>query len=336
LINIALVGYGYWGPNLARNIDACPLTTLHTVCDLNPSAEARVKNFHPNARFVTDFAAMLADDSIDAVVLATPVSSHAPLAIAAFQAGKHVLVEKPLSESSEAAAKVVDASKAAGKVLLVDHTFCYQGATRKVKELIDSGRLGKLFYFDSERVNLGLFQSDVSVLWDLAVHDLSILSLWHDELPTTISCTGAAHLEGHPVNMCHMNMKYPSGFTADISVNWLSPVKLRRILLGGSNNMVLFDDLDPVEKIKIYDRGVTMPESESSGNAGPLAYRRTGDVWMPQFSLAEALQEEIKHFAACIEGREAPTTSGEMALTLVRQLEAADESMRQGGAPVQL
>lgn len=336
MVNIAVTGYGYWGPNLARNFAQTPGACLAAICDLSEANLAKAKSLYPNTALTTDFDALIADPGIDAVVIATPVSTHAPLAVKALEAGKHVLVEKPLAESSAEAKRVVDAAKAAGKVLLVDHTFVYMGAVQKVRDLIQSGELGDLYFFDSVRVNLGLFQHDVSVIWDLAVHDLSIAGYWLPGAPKAVSCTAAAHVDGLPHDVAYLTLIYDNNLIAHIHVNWLSPIKLRTMLVGGSNKMVVFDDLDPVEKIKVYDRGIVKKEDLVGTNQVPLAYRRTGDIWMPQFDMTEALKVEAQHFVRCITEGEKPRTDGEAALRIVRILEAAEQSMKLNGQAVEL
>ncbi len=334
MARIAVVGFGYWGPNLCRNFNETPGAVLAAICDLSPKNREVAQSRYPHARVTDSFDSLLEDPTIDAIVIATPVSTHAPLALKALAAGKHVLVEKPLAGSVKEAQDVVEAAEKSGKVLLVDHTFCYMGAVQKVKELIDTGVLGELYYLDSVRVNLGLIQHDVSVIWDLAVHDLSIFGFWVPQDPLRVSCTGCGHIEGLPEDVAYMTLFYPNNLIAHIHVNWLSPVKLRTTLVGGSQKMVVFDDLDPVEKIKVYDRGVVKREEMTGPNQIPLAYRRTGDIWMPQFDMTEALKAEAAHFVRCIEQGEQPLTGGRAALRIVRILEAAERSMKAQGASV--
>ncbi|MFO0044758.1 MAG: Gfo/Idh/MocA family protein [Armatimonadota bacterium] len=334
--NIVVVGFGYWGPNMARNFAHIGSANLTGICDGNPLMLEKAKIAHPGVKLYDSYDEVLRDDSVDAVVIATPVSTHAPLALKALEADKHILVEKPLAGNYHDALSVVEAAEKSGKVLLVDHTFCYQGAIRKIKELIDSHQLGDLYYFDSVRVNLGLIQRDVSVLWDLAVHDLSIIGYWIKEEPVAVSCTGSSHFEGKPEDVAYLTLFYSGGFIAHVHVNWLSPVKLRTTLLGGEKKMIVFDDLDPVEKIKVYDRGVVVEDNPVGDNLAPLAYRRTGDIWMPQFDMTEAIKVEAEHFVNCIRGKESPITGGKDALRIVKILEAAEKSLRLKGEPVNL
>ena len=335
-IRVAVVGYGYWGPNLARNFSDNGKFELAAICDLRSETLTVAGRRHPGATITSDFDNVLSDASIDALAIATPVSTHADLAIRAFQAGKHVLLTKPIANNSSDARKIIGAARKAHRVLLVDHTFVYMGAVQKVAALIRKDELGDLYYFDSVRVNLGLYQQDVSVLWDLAVHDLSILGTWVSNRPTAVSCIATGHLDGHPQDVAYLTLLYQNSFIAHVHVNWLSPVKVRRTLLGGSKKMILFDDLDPVEKIKVYDRGVSLSRNAAVSPRGPLAYRRTGDVWIPQFELTEALQVEVEHFAECVTDGTAPRTDGASALQIVEILEAADRSLKSDGRAVPL
>ena len=334
MIKIAVVGYGYWGPNLARNFAETKGAELAAVCDMRPEMLRQAKARFPSLKVTTSFDELLTDSSIDALAIATPVSTHANLALRAIKAGKHVLVEKPLAADSRQAQAVVDAAHKHRRVLLVDHTFVYMGAVRKVKQMLDEKALGELYYYDSVRVNLGLFQHDVSVIWDLAVHDLSIIGYWIPQAPTAVSCLGTAHLKGHPVDVAYLTLLYDHEFIAHIHVNWLSPVKIRRTLLGGKDKTIVFDDLDPIEKIKIYNRGVTRRDDLVGRDKVPLAYRRTGDIWIPQFEMTEALRVEAEHFVRCITESEEPITGGREALRIVHILEAAEESLRRRGAAV--
>jgi predicted dehydrogenase len=289
---------------------------------------------HPGARTSTDYRDVLSDPDVKAVVIATPVDTHATIALDALNAGKHVLVTKPITSTSAEAERIIKEAEKRGLVLMVDHTFVYMGAVQKVREIVRRGDLGDLYYFDSVRVNLGLYQRDVSVLWDLAVHDLSIIDAWIDRTPRAVSCITADHLPGHPADIAYLTLLYDDNLIVHIHVNWLSPVKVRRILLGGSKKMIVFDDLDPVEKIKVYDRGVTPRQDLVSGGLIPLAYRRTGDVWMPEFDLTEALRVEAKHFIRCVHGEEQPRTDAVSAQRIVKIIETAEQSARDGGRAI--
>lgn len=336
MIRVAVVGYGYWGPNLARNFAETPGAELVAVCDTRASNLDSVRTRFPFAKCTTDFDEVCADPGINAVVIATPVSTHAPLALKALRAGKHVLVTKPIAATSADARAMVEEAEKLGLVLLVDHTFVYMGAVQRVGSLVRSGELGDLFYFDSVRVNLGLYQRDVSVLWDLAVHDLSIIGSWVDAEPRAVSCIASGHVKGHPQDVAYLTLLYDDDFIAHVNVNWLSPVKIRRTLLAGTKKMVVFDDLDPVEKIKVYDRGITHKPELVGTDLVPLAYRRTGDIWMPQFDLTEALRVEAEHFVRCVTEGERPLSDGRSGLRVVQILEAAEKSILDGGRAVPL
>lgn len=336
MVGVGVVGYGYWGPNLVRNFAEAEGARLVGVCDTREEALEQVRSRFPTVKTTTTVDDLLADPEVDAIVIVTPVSTHAELALEALEAGKHVLVTKPLAGNSRDAARVVEEAERRELVLLVDHTFVYMGAVQKVRQLVADGELGELYYYDSVRINLGLYQHDVSVIWDLAVHDLSIITAWVPKRPVSVSCTGVAHVEGHPHDVAYLTLLYEDNFIAHMHVNWLSPVKVRRTLLGGSKKMVLFDDLDPVEKIKIYDRGITERSDLIGSGLVPIAYRRTGDILIPQVDLTEALAVEAAHFVQCIRDGEAPLTDGRSGLLVVEILEAAEESMRQQGAAVSL
>jgi predicted dehydrogenase len=331
LLKIAIIGYGYWGPNLARNFSELEGVELSIICDLNPSSIKIAKQRHPFTNCTTDVMDIIRDKKIDAVVIATPPSTHADLAVRLLESGKHVFIEKPLALSTEEAERIIKTAETNNRILCVDHTFVFMGAVRKVKELINLGRLGDLYYYDSVRINLGNFQNDINVAWDLAVHDLSILDFWVTDKPIGVSCLGSAHVKGHPIDVAYITMKYAGDFIAHLHVNWLSPIKIRKTLLAGERQMVVFDDLDATEKIKIYDRGIVVRRDLISEEGRPLTYRRTGDVWIPQFEMTEALRVEAEHFIRCIKLAEKPVVGGYEALQVVRILEAADQSARNNG-----
>ena len=276
MIGVGLVGYGYWGPNLARCFAEAEGCRLAAIADATPLALARAGKRHPSVELFPDWRGLLADPHVDAVVIATPVRSHHELARAFLGAGKHVLVEKPMTETSRQAEELIEIAAQHGLVLMVDHTFVYTGAVQKIRELITMGELGDIYYYDSTRVNLGLFQSDVNVIWDLAVHDLAILSFIMDDEPVAVSANGVSHVGGSPENMAHVTLYFGGGAIANLSVNWLAPVKVRQTLVGGSRKMVIYDDLEPSEKIKVYDRGIRIssePEEIRSMRVR-LSYRR--------------------------------------------------------------
>ncbi|MCF7809509.1 Gfo/Idh/MocA family oxidoreductase [bacterium] len=335
MLNIGIVGYGYWGPNLVRNFSQAAPTKVKYVCDLDSTRLKKVNNIYPDITTTTNVNDILNDKSIDAVSIATPVSTHFDLAMKALKAGKHVLMEKPLTDSSEKCQRLIEEADKQGLVLMVDHTFPYTAAVQKIKELVSNGDIGDLYYYDSARINLGLFQHDVSVIWDLAVHDLSILEFIHDEHPIAVSATGISHVEEQPENIAYLTIFYKSRMIAHIHVNWLAPVKLRQTLIGGSKKMILYDDMEPSEKIKIYDKGITLVDDDESITRMRIGYR-SGDVLSPNLDRVEALSSLVNHFARCIETGEHPMTSAESGMRVVRIMEAASESMAKKGEMVSL
>jgi predicted dehydrogenase len=330
VIRIGVVGYGYWGPNLVRNFVDCKDAVVRMVCDPRQERLAQAARRYPGITTATTAAELYNDPHVDAVVIATPVETHFDLALASLRAGKHVLVEKPITANSDEASRLIDEAQARNLVLMVGHTFVYTGAVRKMRELSESGELGEIYYYDSVRINLGLFQRDVNVLWDLAVHDLAIMDYVLRQRPVSVSCTGLAHLPGRPENIAYMTMFFEDSLIAHVHVNWLSPVKVRRTLLGGSRRMVMFDDLEGSEKIKVYDRGISVNPSPENVYQMLIGYR-TGDMWAPQLAVTEALSVEAAHFVDCIRQNTKPTTDGEAGLRVVRLLEAASESMAARG-----
>jgi predicted dehydrogenase len=333
MITVGVIGYGYWGPNLARNFAEAPDGCLGFVTDVRSDRLSQVGSRHPGAKLSTDYRDLLADPAIDAVAIATPVSSHFDLAMAALRSGKHVLVEKPMTATSDQSLRLIDEAEKRGLVLMVDHTFVYTGAVQKIRELVQSGDLGDIYYYDSVRINLGLFQHDVNVLWDLAVHDLSIMEFVLGETPVAVSATGLAHVEGQPQNIAYMTMFFEGRVIAHVHANWLAPVKVRRTLVGGSRRMIVFDDLEASEKVKVYDRGISVNPSPENVYQMLIGYR-AGDMWAPQLGRTEALQTEVRHFIECIGARRTPTTDGQAGLRIVRLLEAASRSMEQQGVLV--
>ena len=328
MIGIGVIGYGYWGPNMARNIWELPGAQLVKIADSKPNRLELAARRHPSTAMVTDADDLINDPKVDAVVIATPVSSHFSLAMKALEAGKHVLVEKPICDNSADAYRLVEAADRRGLALMVDHTFLYTGAVRKMKELVDAGEIGDIYYYDSVRINLGLFQEDVSVLWDLAVHDLSIMDFVLNQFPTTVACTGCSHVPGRPEDVAYLTLYFPGTLIGHIHVNWLSPVKLRRTLVGGSRKMIVYDDLEAAEKIRVHDKGLIMDNDDEKVNQMRLRGYRSGDVWTPQVDLTEAIRTELNHFMKCIEGAERPISSGLAAARIVRILETATKSLQ--------
>jgi predicted dehydrogenase len=334
MIRVGLIGFGYWGPNLARCFNEAAQCTLAAVADSSPAALARAAKLHPAARLLHSWRDLVADPNIDAVAIATPAASHFELALAALRAGKHVLIEKPITTSSQEAVILIDEAARRNLVLMVDHTFVYTGAITKIREVIESGSLGEVFYYHSIRVNLGLFQHDVNVLWDLAVHDIAIVDHLFDEEPVAVSASGAGHIKGSPENMAHIAMFFGGGAVAHLNVNWLAPVKVRQTLIGGSRKMIVYDDLESSEKVKIYDRGVNLTNDQDDLHRLLVSYR-TGDMLAPQLSVKEALLTEVEHFADCVATGGRPLTSGGCGLRVVRTLELAMQSLRQRGHPIE-
>jgi predicted dehydrogenase len=334
MLSVGVIGYGYWGPNLVRNFAEVPGSRVVSVSDFNPARLAAAQARYPGIK-TTDVRELINDPAVDAVVVATPVSTHFELALAALEAGKHVLVEKPLAVNSAQGRRLIEEADRRSLILMVDHTFVYHGAVRKVRELVARGELGKIYYYDSTRINLGLFQHDVNVLWDLAVHDLSIMDFLLSERPRAVSATGLNHLTDVPENIAYLTMYFDDRLIAHVHVNWLSPVKVRRTLIGGSSKMVVYDDLEPSEKIKVYDRGVTV-KGRDEGLRRILIGYRTGDMYAPQFDMTEALRTASIHFLSCVESGERPISDAESGLRVVRILEAACRSMADRGCLVEL
>ncbi|HEX5708810.1 MAG TPA: Gfo/Idh/MocA family oxidoreductase [Pyrinomonadaceae bacterium] len=335
MLGVGVIGYGYWGPNLVRNFMEAPGSAVVAVSDLSAERLAPLAARYPAVRTTTDYRELLADARVEAVVIATPVASHFELAMAALASGKHVLVEKPLAADSGQALLLVEEAERRGLVLMVDHTFIYTGAVRKIRELISGGALGEIYYYDSVRINLGLFQHDVNVIWDLAVHDLSIMDYVLPARPVAVSATGISHLPGQPENVAYITLFFPERQIAHVHVNWLTPVKVRRTLIGGSEKMIVYDDLEPSEKLKVYDKGVTVGQHPEDVYELLVSYR-SGDMWAPRFDTTEALRTEAAHFVECVRAGARPETDGEAGLRIVRIMEAAEQSLRARGQLVEL
>jgi predicted dehydrogenase len=335
VFGVGVVGYGYWGPNLVRNFSDLAGCEVASVCDLRPERRELVARRHPSVTVTDDAERLISDPRIDAVVIATPVSTHFDLAMRALTAGKHVWVEKPLALDSGQAQRLVEQAERVGRTLHVDHTFAYTPAVRKIRDLVTEDALGRLYYYDSVRVNLGLFQHDVDVMWDLAVHDLSIIDYVLPEKPIAVSATGMAHVPGEPENIAYITLFFPSSLIAHVHVNWLAPVKVRRTLLGGDRRMVVYDDLEPSEKIKIYDKGITTNPGIDDVYKLKVGYR-SGDMFAPRLDVTEALLVEGQHFMECISRGEPTLTDGRAGLRVVQILEAASRSMRERGRVIEL
>jgi predicted dehydrogenase len=327
---VAAVGCGYWGPNVIRNLDAVPGFELRWVCDADPDRLRPVAARYPTARATTDLDDCFADPHVDALYLATPVSTHYELARRALLQGKHVLIEKPLATTVEQAEELAELAAARRLTLMVGHTFVFSPPVRKVKELIDSGLIGPIYYVETTRVNLGLFQKDVSVLWDLGPHDLSILNYWLGEVPIRVSARGRSYLGEALEDVAFLTLEFPSGILAQVQISWLAPSKLRRTSIVGRQKMIVYDDLEPVEKVKIYDRGVD--RQPASFGEFQLTYR-SGDILSPRLDTTEPLYIECEHFLQCIRAERVPDASPRSGVDVVRVIQAAERSLRQDGAP---
>jgi predicted dehydrogenase len=333
MIKIGVIGYGYWGPNLVRNLAEVSGASVVAVSDLDTVKLEALRRRYPAVTTTTDFQQLLRDPQIDAIAVATPISSHFELGMAALEAGKHLWLEKPMAETSLQARKLLDEAYRRKRVLLVDHTFVYTGAVRKMSQIISAGELGRIYYYDAVRVNLGLFQRDVSVISDLAVHDFSLLDFLFREHPMAVSASGINHFPGTPENLAYITLFYDSGMIAHANVSWLAPVKVRQILIGGSRKMITYDDLEPSEKVKIYDKGVSFTDDPKKILEMRIGYR-TGDMLAPKIDLTEALRVAGEHFVDCIEHNKVPQTDGRLGLRVVELIEAATRSMRGRGETV--
>ncbi len=330
-MNIGIIGCGYWGPNLIRNFNLLENARVVGVSDLREDRLKYISRLYPNIKIATrDCNEILRHKDIDAVVISTPVSTHFPLGMEALENGKHVLLEKPMTATSEQAEALIETAERKGLVLMVDHTFIYTGAVRKIKEIINNGELGELYYFDSVRVNLGLFQHDINVVWDLAPHDVSIMDYLLGRPARTVSATGIAHFESEIENIAYISIGFDSHLIGHIHVNWLAPVKVRKTLICGSKKMIVYDDVEPSEKVKIYDKGVDYVKSREEVYNILVQYR-TGDMMAPKIELTEALGRVAQEFIGAISEKRAPLTDGKSGLRVVKILEAANQSLKQGG-----
>jgi predicted dehydrogenase len=334
VIRVGVIGYGYWGPNIVRNLQGGELTRVEMICDGSPNALARARKAYPAVKVVADANEVLRSPDVDAVAVITPVWTHYELAKEALLNGKHVFVEKPFTSNSEQAQELVDLAARKGLTIMVDHTFLFTGAVKKIHELTADGSLGDLYYYDSLRVNLGLFQHDVSVLWDLAPHDLSIMDYLIKGEPEAVVATGERHLNGVE-DVAFMTVYFPNSVIAHINVNWLSPVKIRTTLIGGQKKMIVWNDLVADEKIRVYDRGVQINAGEEGIRKTLVSYR-TGDMWAPKVEQIEALTVELNYFASCIMKKETPFNDGHAGLRVVQMLEAAEASIQKRGELVRL
>lgn len=333
MIRIGVIGYGYWGPNIVRNLHGLSSARVEMVCDKCASALARVGKAYPGIRTAADASEVLRSPDIDAVAIVTPVWTHYELAKQALESGKHVFIEKPFTSNSAQAMELIELATRKNLIIMVDHTFLFTGAVRKIRELTQSGILGDLYYYDSLRVNLGLFQHDVSVIWDLAPHDLSIMDYLIQGEPQAVVATGERHLNGVE-DVAFMTIYFPKNVIAHINVNWLSPVKIRTTLIGGQKKMVVWNDLVSDEKVRVYDKGVQITSGD--GIRDLLVSYRSGDMWAPQLEQMEALHAELEYFADCVARSKTPFNDGQAGLRVVRMLEAAEASIHRKGELIRL
>jgi predicted dehydrogenase len=336
MINVGVIGYGYWGPNVARNIHSCKGAKLTSVSDISEKRLRLAETHYPFIKGYKDHRDLVRSSDVDAVAVITPVSTHYELALMALENGKHVFVEKPFTSTKVQAEKLIETAAKRGLKIMVDHTFLFTGAVKKMKELIDSGELGELYFYDSVRVNLGLFQHDVNVIWDLAPHDFSIMSYLIKSKPVAVSAQGVDHFGNKLEDVAYVTLQFEkSDFIAHFHLNWLSPVKIRSTLISGDKKMLVWDDLSSDEKIKIYDRGVAVNGRNGiNGVHNLLVSYRSGDMHVPKIDNTEALKAEIEYFIRCLENNENPFNNGEAGLQVVSLLEAADKSIKGGGRKI--
>jgi len=333
IVKFGVIGYGYWGPNVVRNLNQLEEAAVLSVCDKSPAARRRLQKSYPNVKITTDANELISSPEIDAVAVVTPVWTHFELAKAALENGKHIFVEKPFTSNVAQAEELIELAAKKNLKIMVDHTFLFTGAVSKIRQLLKEGALGKLFYYDSTRVNLGLFQHDVNVIWDLAPHDLSIMDYLIQENPEAIVATGQTHLNGHE-DVAFITLYFPDKIIAHLNVNWLSPVKVRTTLIGGEKKMLVWNDLEVDEKIKVYDKGVSVTTREGLYNL--LVNYRSGDMWAPKVEQVEALHQELAYFVDCIARDSTMINDGHAGLRVVKMLEAASASLRQRGTLVYL
>ncbi|MDR3724614.1 MAG: Gfo/Idh/MocA family oxidoreductase [Terracidiphilus sp.] len=328
-MNFGVIGYGYWGPNVVRNLTTLEGSRVLTIADLSEAARVRAQKAFPDIHISAFPNEVLASPHIDAIAIVTPVWTHYELAKAALLNGKHVFVEKPFTSSSEQAEELIELAEKKNLKIMVDHTFLFTGAVRKIRQLLDEKALGKLYYYDSMRVNLGLFQHDINVLWDLAPHDLAIMDHLIGSVPEAVVATGQKHLNGHE-DIAFMTLYFPEKVIAHINVNWLSPVKIRMTMIGGEKKMLLWNDLVADEKIRLYDKGVDINSQEGVYNM--LVSYRSGDMWAPRVEQGEALRRELEYFVECVSNGQEPFNNGRSGLRVVKILEAASRSLNERGA----
>jgi predicted dehydrogenase len=334
MIRVGIIGYGYWGPNLVRNFNTAEGSQVHTVCDMNQQSLKKVRKSYPDLNTTTDSEALIKNPDIDVVAIATPVFTHYELAKKALEEGKNVFVEKPFTYTSAEAEELIELAEKKNLKIMVDHTFLYTGAVRKIKQLVEDNVLGDIFYYDSVRVNLGLFQHDINVVWDLAPHDISIMQYVINEQPQAVVATGAEHFDRGLEDVAYLTIFFNKNIIAHINVNWLSPVKVRTTLIGGQKKMLVWNDIEPDEKIKIYDKGVQVKTKEGKYNL--LVSYRSGDMWAPRVEQTEALRLMVEKFVDYISNGGRVVNDGIAGMRVVKLLEASTKSLRNKGEMVYL
>lgn len=333
-IKVGVIGCGYWGPNLVRNFSEHYLTDIKYACDYDAKRLERIKLRYPSITVTTNYKDLLKDKDLQIVAIATPVHTHYRLAREALEAGKHVFVEKPLTSKAKEAEKLVELAEKKNLILFVDHIFIYTGAIRKIKDFIARKELGDIYYFDSTRVNLGLFQSDINVVWDLAPHDLAIMDHLIPLKPKNVVAVGTCHTKSGMEDIAYISVNFDGGLIAHFHVNWMSPVKIRKIIIGGSKKMIVYDDLNPDEKVKVYDKGITVARPSKKMLYQNIIQYRIGDMFAPKIDYSEALKIAVDHLSDCVINKKTPITDGEAGLRVVRMIEAVEKSMKKGGIKV--
>ncbi len=331
MISVGVIGYGYWGPNIVRNFNLVPDTKVTCICDTDPKVEAILTKSFSNIRITRDFTEILNDANIDVVAIVTPVSTHFELAKKALENGKHVFVEKPFTQTPAQALELINIAEQKNLKIMVDHTFLFSGAVAKIKQYIDGGEIGQIYYYDSTRINLGLFQRDVNVIWDLAPHDFAIMLHLLSDKPDGVRVFSKSHVNGME-DVAHILVYFANNLMAHFNVNWLSPVKIRSTMIGGNKRMLVWNDILPDEKIKVYDRGVTHDTAEDIHNL--LISYRSGDMCSPKIDQREPLLLEVSHFIECIIGNKKNLSDGKTGLEVVNLLNACEKSIRHNGGLV--
>jgi len=332
MIKIGVIGYGYWGPNVSRNVHVCERAQLVSICDPDEKRRKKAQSTFPFVKTYSDPKELITSNDIDAVAVVTPVYTHYELAKSALENGKHVWVEKPFTSTVAQAEELIELADKLNLMIMVDHTFLFTGSVRKMREVIDSGELGSLFFYDSVRVNLGLFQHDINVVWDLAPHDFSIMNYLIDREPKAVSAWGTEHFGRGQEDVAYIAVHFDNHFISHFHCNWLSPVKIRKTLISGNKKMLVWDDLLTDEKLKIYDKGVEI--KNTTGIHELLVSYRSGDVYVPKVENIEALKLELDYFVDCIEFDQVPFNDGKAGLLVIKMLDAVDRSLKSDGKKI--